>query len=255
MTQPTSPAQPPATPSSGTPLTRRVTLAGGVGVALAAPALARPAVSDTEEPVVAVTAGGRLKGMRRSGIDVYRGVPYGGDVSGRRRFLPAAPAAPWTGVRDATGLGAPSLQPAGGTFGDDEPAPSENCLFLNIWTPVGGSARKPVMFYSHGGGFSSGSAGGRTQDASNLARAHDVVVVASNHRLGLMGYLYLGELAGEAYARSGNQGMSDILLALRWVSANIEAFGGDPTNVMIFGESGGGAKTSALYAMPDAAPH
>jgi para-nitrobenzyl esterase len=109
------------------------------------------------------------------------------------------------------------------------------------------------MFYSHGGGFTTGSAGSTAQDGSNLAREHDVVVVATNHRLGVLGYLYLAELGGAEYAGSGNQGMSDILLGLQWVRRNIEAFGGDPHNVMIFGESGGGAKTACLYAMPAAA--
>jgi para-nitrobenzyl esterase len=109
------------------------------------------------------------------------------------------------------------------------------------------------MFYSHGGGFTTGSGGAAYQDGSNLARTWDVVVVATNHRLGLMGYLYLGELGGEEYATSGNQGLLDICDGLKWVQENIEGFGGDPGNVMIFGESGG-AKTSCLYAMPAAAP-
>ncbi len=111
------------------------------------------------------------------------------------------------------------------------------------------------MFYSHGGGFTTGSGGAAYQDGGNLARAFDVVVVATNHRLGLMGYLYLGELGGEEYATSGNQGLLDICDGLKWVYKNIEAFGGDRNNVMIFGESGGGAKTSCLYAMPSAAAY
>src|SRR2546429_7533722 len=108
------------------------------------------------------------------------------------------------------------------------------------------------MFYSHGGGFTTGSGSAGYQDGGNLAHTFDVVVVATNHRLGLMGYLYLGELGGEEYATSGNQGLLDIRDGLKWVRENIEVFGGDPNNVMIFGESGGGAKTSCLYAMPSA---
>lgn len=111
------------------------------------------------------------------------------------------------------------------------------------------------MFYSHGGGFVTGSGGAAYQDGGNLARTFDVVVVATNHRLGLMGYLYLGELGGEEYAMSGNQGLLDIRDGLKWVRENIAGFGGDPDNVMIFGESGGGAKTSCLYAMPSAAAY
>ena len=233
-------------------INRRAVL-GSTGLLVAAPSILR-AADLAPEAVIASTAPGKLRGVRRGGVDVYRGIPYGGVVSGERRFLPAAPAAAWAGVRDASRLGAPSLQDPGGTFGLNEPAPAEDCLFLNVWTPSQRGAKRPVMFYSHGGAFVSGSGGGATQDGSNLAREHDVVVVATNHRLGLLGYLYLGELGGEAYARSGNQGMSDILLALKWVRSNIEAFGGDPDNVMIFGESGGGGKTSCLYAMPAAAP-
>jgi para-nitrobenzyl esterase len=111
------------------------------------------------------------------------------------------------------------------------------------------------MFYSHGGGFSTGSCSSVLQDGANLARQYDVVVVATNHRLGLLGYLYLDELGGEEYAGSGNRGMQDIVAGLEWVGKNIERFGGDPRNVMIFGESGGGAKTCCLYSMPAAAPY
>ena len=123
---------------------------------------------------------------------------------------------------------------------------------LNIWTPAVDQRRRPVMFYNHGGGFVVGSGSTWYQDGSNLARQYDVVVVASNHRLGLLGYLFLADLAGEEYATSGNQGLLDIAAALKWVHENIEAFGGDPNNVMVFGESGGGAKTSCIYALPSA---
>ena len=111
------------------------------------------------------------------------------------------------------------------------------------------------MFYSHGGGFTTGSGGAGYQDGGNLARTWDVVVVATNHRLGSDGLPLSGRLGGEEYATSGNQGLLDICDGLKWVHENIEAFGGDPANVMIFGESGGGAKTSCLYAMPSAAPY
>jgi len=111
------------------------------------------------------------------------------------------------------------------------------------------------MFYSHGGGFVIGSGGSAGQDGANLARHFDVVVVQTNHRLGLMGFLYLDEIGGSDYEGSGNNGMLDIVEGLKWVNKNIENFGGDPNNVMIWGESGGGAKTSCLYAMPSAAPY
>jgi para-nitrobenzyl esterase len=123
-----------------------------------------------------------------------------------------------------------------------------------VWTPQNDTKKRPVMFYNHGGGFSTGSGGSIAQDGSNLARFFDVVVVQTNHRLGIMGYLYLDEIAGPEYAGSGLMGMLDIVSGLEWVNKNITSFGGDPDNVMIFGESGGGAKTSCLYAMPSAAP-
>jgi len=137
----------------------------------------------------------------------------------------------------------------------NEPEPAEDCLFLNIWTPATDNRKRPVLFYSHGGGFVIGSGGSAGQDGANLARNFDVVVVQTNHRLGLLGFLYLDELAGSEYEGSGNQGILDIVAALEWVHKNISVFGGDPNNVMIFGESGGGAKTSCLYAMPEAAPY
>jgi para-nitrobenzyl esterase len=205
-----------------------------------------------EEYVVVETARGKLRGVRDQGVSVFRGVPYAGTVSGERRFRRPGPLNAWTGVRDAVRLGPPSVQPGRETPRGDEPAATEDCLVLNVWTPAADGHRRPVMFYSHGGGFVTGSGGSRGQDGANLARNFDVVVVETNHRLGLLGFLFLDELAGEAYAGSGNNGILDIVDGLRWVRQNIEAFGGDPSNIMIFGESGGGAKTSCLYAMPSA---
>jgi para-nitrobenzyl esterase len=172
-------------------------------------------------------------------------------VSGANRFRRAPKVMPWAGVRDATRLGPPATQGAGTTYGEREPAYSENCLVLNVWTPaVNDHVKRPVMFYCHGGGFETGSGGHRIHDGAHLAARYDVVVVESNHRLGLLGYLFLGELGGGDYA--GNQGMLDIVDALAWVKENIARFGGDPANVFMFGESGGGAKTATLMAMPAA---
>ncbi len=210
------------------------------------------AMSATSDFVEVDTQYGRLRGSQSDGLATFKGIPYAGDVSGKGRFKAAPPLQPWTGVRDALQLGAPALQP--GPQRRNEPPADENCLFLNIWTPAADGRKRPVMFYSHGGGFTVGSGGAGYQDGASLAHTWDVVVVATNHRLGLMGFLYLGELGGEEYATSGNQGLLDICDGLKWVHQNIAAFGGDPNNVMIFGESGGGAKTSCLYAMPSAAP-
>lgn len=211
--------------------------------------------SPKQEHVIANTTHGKIRGIRENGVNIYKGVPYGGTVSGERRFRSPGPLESWSGVRDALRLGAPSIQMPNQTYGIDEPDPAEDCLFLNIWSPANDQKKRPVMFYNHGGGFTHGSGGSVAQDGANLARNFDVVVVQTNHRLGLLGYLYLDEIAGEAYRGSGNMGLLDIVEGLKWVHENIGEFGGDPENVMIFGESGGGAKTSCLYAMPSAIPY
>ena len=230
------------------------------GAAVAVPYLWLPAHAETPWPTKTVapfvdveTASGRIRGGHSRGALAFKGIPYAGQVSGRNRFKAPPPVTPWTGVRDATRLGPPALQSPGTTYGEHEPAYSENCLVLNVWTPaVKDGGKRPVMVYCHGGGYTTGSGGQNIQDGSHLAAAYDVVVVAMNHRLGLFGFLYLGELGGEEYATSGNQGILDIVAALQWVKQNITAFGGDPDNLMVFGESGGGYKTSMLMAMPGA---
>lgn len=204
-----------------------------------------------EEFVEAETSYGRVKGYRTEAVSIFKGIPYAGKTAGDRRFRRAATLESWTGVRDALTLGAPAIQAPR----RNEPEPSEDCLFLNVWTPANDNKKRPVMFYNHGGGFVIGSGGSAGQDGANLARNFDVVVVETNHRLGLLGFLYLDEIAGPDYAGSGNMGLLDIIDGLKWVNENISQFGGDPGNVMIWGESGGGAKTSCLYAMPEAAPY
>ena len=213
------------------------------------------------EPVVSKTAYGPVRGARSNGVTVFKGIPYAGAPEGKFRFKPAPKLEPWKGVREAFLYGAQAIQPPDPGWPTDwTPAPSsENCLFLNIWTQgVADGRKRPVMFYSHGGGFATGNGGADVypqqfnHDGYELAKNYDVIVVTHNHRLGLMGYLYLGDLLGEEYAASGCTGMLDIVAALGWVRENIAEFGGDPDNVMIWGESGGGAKTATLTAMPDA---
>ncbi len=239
---------------------RRGLLTAGAA-ALSAPYLYLPASAEepqwptqTVGPFVDVEiASGRIRGGHSRGALAFKGIPYAGSVSGKNRFKAPPPVVPWTGVRDATRLGPPALQSPGTTYGEHEPACSEDCLVLNVWTPsVRDGGKRPVMVYCHGGGFTTGSGGQNIQDGSHLANLYDVVVVAMNHRLGLFGYLYLGDLGDAEYTTSGNQGMLDIVAALAWVKENIAAFGGDPGNVFLFGESGGGAKTSTLMAMPAA---
>jgi len=218
------------------------------------PGVAKSWSGATIDYKVVDTPYGKLRGYRENGVNIFKGIPYAGDVSGAKRFQKAGSVQPWTGIRDALQLGNPSIQPPNQTYGINEPGPAENCLVLNIWTPANDGKKRPVMVYNHGGGFRTGSGGSASQDGANLARMYDVVVVATNHRLGLLGYLYLDEMAGDEFKGSGNRGVQDIAVALDWVKENIEQFGGDPNNVMIFGESGGGMKTSSLYAMPEAEP-
>lgn len=209
----------------------------------------------TTDYVTTETSHGKIRGIRTEGVNIFKGIPYAGRISGDRRFRRPEPLTPWSGIREALRLGNPAIQQPNQTYGLDEPEPAEDCLFLNVWTPANDNRKRPVMFYNHGGGFTSGSGGSVAQDGANLARFFDVVVVETNHRLGIMGFLFLDDIAGSDFSGSGNNGMLDIVAGLEWVSKNISSFGGDPGNVMIFGESGGGAKTSCLYAMPAAAPY
>jgi Carboxylesterase type B len=225
--------------------------------AVAAPYLWIPAHATLSSDYTQVTApfvdveiaSGRIRGGHCRGALAFKGIPYAGSVAGKNRFKAPPPVTPWTGVRDATRLGPPALQSPDTTYGEHEPAYSEDCLVLNVWTPaVKDSGKRPVMVFCHGGGFETGSGGHRVQDGGRLASTYDVVVVTMNHRLGLFGYLYLGDLGGPP----GNQGMLDIVASLSWVKQNIATFGGDPGNVFVFGESGGGLKTCTLMAMPTA---
>jgi para-nitrobenzyl esterase len=213
------------------------------------------------QSVVVKTTHGELRGVRNGGLTIFKGVPYAGSPAGAGRFKAPPKLAPWNGVRDALVYGPQAIQPPDPGWPKEwaKAASSEDCLVLNVWTPGTTDGKKrPVMFYSHGGGFATGNGGAEVwpqnlhHDGAALARNHDVVVVTHNHRLGLLGYLYLGELLGEEYAASGAAGMLDIATALRWVVDNAGTFGGDPASVMIWGESGGGAKTATLTAMPQA---
>ena len=215
----------------------------------------------TYDAPIADTKYGKLRGASQDGVILFKGIPYAGPPTGENRFKAPVNPEPWSGVRDALLYGAASIQPHDPNQPPDRlEAPSnEYCEFLNVWTPMIRDGRKrPVMFYSHGGGFTTGNGGAEGtpddlfHDGGALARNYDVVVVTHNHRLGLFGYLYLGDILGEEYAASGCAGMLDIAAALQWVHDNIEEFGGDPGCVMIFGESGGGAKTSCLMALPAA---
>lgn len=208
---------------------------------------------------IAATAAGKVRGYTEKGIKVFKGVPYGSPTGGARRWLPPNKPVAWSGLRETTEFGPMCPQVFGAPLPEEtavlQRGPmSEDCLNLNIWTPaVGpGEGRRPVMVWFHGGGFSLGSGGSATNDGVNLTLKNDVVLVTVNHRLNLFGFLHLAELAGAAYGISGNVGMLDCVAALEWVRDNIAGFGGDPGNVTIFGQSGGGMKVMNLMAMPAA---
>lgn len=210
----------------------------------------------TDLPLVD-TSLGRVRGRQANGTAVFCGIPYAADTSGAHRFLPPQPMAPWPGVRDAFAHGprAPQFDlPRTRIFQwlVSELPQGEDCLVLNVYTPAADAARRPVMVYLHGGAFASGSSSSPVLDGSALARQEDVVVVTVNHRLNLFGYLCPPPGIDERFADAGNAGMLDLVAALRWVRENIERFGGDPSSVTIFGQSGGGAKVAILMAMHEA---
>ncbi len=222
----------------------------------------------------AKTRYGSISGTLEDGINVFRSIPYGADTA-PVRFQAPQPPTPWTGVkvcdafttrapqltmlRGPQGTNtAPSLGPAGMTPAGTVPrvAPeagieSEDCLHLNVYTPALRDHRKrPVLVYFHGGAYNNGSVNSPLYDGKRLCHRGDVVVVTVNHRLNAFGFLYLGALDPKQYPDSGNVGMLDLVLALKWVRENIAEFGGDASRVLIFGQSGGGAKCATLMAMP-----
>jgi len=233
-----------------------------VGTALLSVPLVRAILAADSASLVVATKYGKVRGISADGVCAFKGVHYGASPEGAGRFMPAAAPKPWIGVFDALEYGtmAPQILSSatgsdiriamGDIFGPGDVG--EDCLVLNVWTPSVARGKRPVMVWLHGGGYTGGSDGAPTYDGANLARKQDVVVVGINHRLNVFGYLYLGEIGGEKYADSGNVGMLDIVLALKWVRDNIAHFGGDPGNVTIFGESGGGGKVGTLMAMPPA---
>jgi para-nitrobenzyl esterase len=245
-------------------------LAGGVLLPTTLVAKTKPAlnggatvVSAGSGKAVVETTAGKVSGYVRNGIFTYKGIPYAAPVGGVARFLPPQKAKPWASVRSSMQYGQVSPQVARTGWANDEEAwlfswddgiPGEDCLRVNVWTPgINDNKKRPVMVWLHGGGFQAGSGQELpSYDGENLAKRGDVVVVSLNHRLGVLGYLNLAEIGGAKYASAANVGNLDLVAALEWVRDNIANFGGDPSNVTIFGQSGGGGKVSSLLAMPGA---
>lgn len=211
---------------------------------------------------IAQTEYGKVKGFILRDINQFRGIPYGENTAGENRFMPPKPPKPWEGILPTVWWGNTAPQIMDNRYGnayasfvdhwnyDDV---SEDCLKLNIWTPAIDSKKRPVLVWLHGGGYTNGN--GIEQDGydgENLSRKGNIVFVSINHRLGPIGFSDLSAVGGEKYAHSGNVGALDMVAALAWVNKNISNFGGDPSNVTIMGQSGGGAKVCVLAAMPSA---
>ncbi len=235
----------------------------------AAPAAAAPAEDGQilfigDDIAVAQTAHGKVRGLLLRDIYQFRGIPYGADTGGQNRFMPPRKPEPWDDIRPAVWWGNSAPQVMENRYAnvyasyadhwnyDDV---SEDCLKLNVWTPaIGDGAKRPVLVWFHGGGYTNGNA--IEQDGymgENLSRKGNVVFVSINHRLGPIGFSDLSGVGGEKYKHSGNVGALDMVASLEWVRENISNFGGDPDNVTIMGQSGGGAKVCTLAAMPAAA--
>lgn len=240
--------------------TRRSAISMGLGGGLLA-ASGRLSAASAMFPVVE-TVQGRLRGYLSGDVFAFKGIRYGAPTGGRNRFMPPQPVAKWAGIRDALAYSDVSPQvpadrrsPYGDLIMFDlQPAgPGEDCLALNLWAPsLSQQVKSPVIVVLHGGGFYGGSGNSVGMDGEMMARHSKSVVIAVNHRLGAFGFLHLADQGGSDFARSGAVGMMDIVAALRWVQENVASFGGDPSRVLVYGQSGGGAKTSVLLGMPSA---
>ncbi|MCJ7605326.1 MAG: carboxylesterase/lipase family protein [Dehalococcoidales bacterium] len=208
------------------------------------------------EPVVSTKAG-KIEGFGQNSVRIFKGIPFAAAPVGNLRWMPPQPLEPWSGVRLARSYGAISAQNIMGVSGPGVPSfadqpQSEDCLYLNVWTPGLDDARRPVMYWIHGGAFIIGSGSESFLDAGNLARRGEIVLVSINYRLGAAGFMNLKEITGGRIPATGNEGLLDQIAGLEWVRDNIAAFGGDPDNVTVFGFSAGGMSIGNLLAMPAA---
>ena len=208
----------------------------------------------TGKQAIVTTKSGKLEGDFQNGIYAFKGIPYAAAPLGNLRWMPPQPVAQWNGVRPSKQYGAiapQNLMAAAGSYGPDfsgQPQ-SEDCLFLNIWTPGLDDARRPVMFWIHGGAFIIGAGSESFLNAGTLVKRGDIVLVSINYRLGALGFINLNEITSGKIPSTGNEGLLDQVAALEWVRENIAAFGGDPDNVTISGFSAGGISVGILLAL------
>ena len=204
---------------------------------------------------IVTTQYGELEGKQEGEIYVWKGIPYAASPTNHLRFCSPQPPKPWDGVREAKNFSPAAMQHQRKAmqFLNDSPTDiSEDCLYLNVWSPGADNKRRPVMVWIHGGSFIAGSGSSILYDGTSFAEQGDVVVVTINYRLGIFGFLHLGEMGDEKSAKSSNCGLLDQVAALKWVQENIESFGGDPNRVTIFGESAGALSVGSILAMPSA---
>ncbi len=227
---------------------RRTLLAGGGALTFTACMSSAPVIPG--EPVVETTEG-KYRGVQANGVYVFKGMRYGASTAGEGRFMPPRAAPEFAGVRDALEYGDQTPQARGGLAAAT--AMSEDCLRINVWTPeIRRGRKRPVLLWFHGGGFEAGSGSSGLYDGTNMVKRGDVVVCTINHRLNVFGFCDLSGVLGQDFAQSGNAGYLDLVASMKWVKANIAQFGGDPNNVMIYGQSGGGRKVSVCFAGAEA---
>jgi len=238
-------------------MNRRKFLGQSAIAAGVAAGLTKTTFGQTNTPVVETTYG-KIRGRVIQKVNAFQGVPYGGPTSGANRFMPATKPKSWTSVLDTVEWGPEAPQGPHTEIPEvaatiPQTGISEDCLRLNVWTTtLNRNAKRPVMVWLHGGGFTSGSGSYTIYNGANMARQHDVVTLSINHRLNSFGFLYLTEIGGAQFANASNAGILDVVTALEWVRDNIEKFGGDPKNVTIMGQSGGAGQVSTLMATPSA---
>lgn len=227
-------------------MTRRSLLAGSGALILSGCVNTRSVLPAN----IVETAQGRYLGANVGGAQVFKGMRYGASTAADNRFLPPKSPPKFTGIRDALSYGDSTPQSAT-NFTEAMPM-SEDCLRINVWTPAADRAKRPVLLWFHGGGFEAGHGSGKMYDGTNMCLRGDVVVCTINHRLNVFGFCDLSSVTQDGYQQSGNVGYLDLVASMKWVRENIEAFGGDPDNIMIYGQSGGGRKVSVCFAGSEA---